>query len=97
MNCKREPRRYEEGLLQKRSPENPPPSPVLVKRQVTKMLHRPRMEMILKKKSGGEEDHSGDAKSLGGCGDKVSSILLKLRSQGEKGNSPKILHNKAAK
>ena len=48
MNCKREPRRYEEGLQQKRSPENPPPSPVLVK----KLLYMPRMgtEMILKRK-----------------------------------------------
>ena len=53
MNCKkREPRRYEEGWLQKRSPENPPPSPVLVKSHVAKLLHMPRMgtEMILKRK-----------------------------------------------
>ena len=52
MNREREPRRYEEGLLQKRSPENPPPSPVLVKSRVAKMLHMPRMgtEMILKRK-----------------------------------------------
>ena len=52
MNCKREPRRYEEGLLQKRVPENPPPSPVLVKNHVAKLLHMPRMgtETILKRK-----------------------------------------------
>ena len=52
MNREREPRRYEEGLLQKRSPENPPPSPVLVKSHVAKLLHMPRMgtEMILKRK-----------------------------------------------
>ena len=52
MNCEMEPRRYEEELLQKRSPENPPPSPVLVKSHAAKLLHvqRLRTEMILKRK-----------------------------------------------